>query len=243
MPFLPVTIQFSDPLTTVTIHREAMIAKDLLTSEILPLSLSDSGMTALHLFDEFRVSHLPVVENGEYLGLISEEEIYSANNFEETLANHGLGLNKISILHHQHAYAVIRLFSEYKLSLLPVVDEKNFFLGVITMPGLVDNLSTITAVDNPGGIIVLDLNVNDYSLSEIAQIIESNDARLLSLYMKSVPDSLRTELTLKLNVMNIQPVIQTFLRYNYTIKASFFESDYADDLRDRYNMLMNYLNI
>ena len=104
-------------------------------------------------------------------------------------------------------------------------------------------LSTITAVDNPGGIIVLELNVNDFSLSEIAQIIESNDARLLSLYMNSQADSTRSELTLKINRMDIQPILQTFLRYDYTIKASFFESDYTDDLRERYNQLMNYLNI
>jgi hypothetical protein len=111
------------------------------------------------------------------------------------------------------------------------------------MPGLIENLASITAVDNPGGIIVLELNVNDFSLTEIAQIIESNDARLLSLYMTSQPDSTRSEITLKIDRMDIQPILQTFLRYNYTIKASYFESDYTDDLRDRYDMLMNYLNI
>jgi acetoin utilization protein AcuB len=220
-----------------------MIAKDLLTHEVLSLSLSDTGLTALHLFDEFKVSHLPIVNSNDYIGLVSEDEIYSANSFEETLENHNLKFQKISVFYSQHAYVVIRLFAEYKLSLLPVVDDNNLFLGCITLPALVENLSTITAVDNPGGIIVLELNINDFSLTEIAQIIESNDARLLSLYMKSQPDSIRSELTLKVNRMDIQPIIQTFLRYNYTIKASFFESDYTDSLRERYNMLMTYLNI
>jgi acetoin utilization protein AcuB len=220
-----------------------MIARDLLTRDVLPLSPDDTGLTALHWFDEFKVSHLPVVKSNEYMGMVSEDDIYSSNSFEETLEKHNLTLLKISIVQSQHEYAVIRLFAEYKLSLLPVVDENNLFLGVITMPGLVENLSAITAVDNPGGIIVLELNVNDFSLSEIAQIVESNDARLLSLYMRSHPDSIRSELTLKVNRMDIQPIIQTFLRYNYTIKASFFESGYTDSLRERYNMLMNYLNI
>jgi acetoin utilization protein AcuB len=220
-----------------------MIAKDLLTHDVLALSPSDTGLTALHLFDEFKVSHLPVVNGNEYIGLVSEDEIYSANSFEETIEHHNLQLQNISVGISQHAYVVIRLFAEYKLSLLPVVDDNNLYMGIITLPALVENLSTITAVDNPGGIIVLELNVNDFSLTEIAQIIESNDARLLSLYMKSQPDSLRSELTIKVNRMDIQPILQTFLRYNYTIKASFFESDYTDSLRDRYNMLMNYLNI
>lgn len=220
-----------------------MIARDLLTLDILPLSPGDTGLTALHWFEEFKVSHLPLVNGTELLGVIAESDIYNADSFEETLDKHSLSLQNISVTQSQHVYTVIRLFAEYKLSLLPVVDENNIYLGVITMSGLVENLSAIAAVDNPGGIIVLELNVNDFSLTEIAQIIESNDAKLLSLYMKSQPDSLRTELTLKLNKMDIQPIIQTFLRYNYMIKASFFESDYNDNLRDRYNMLMNYLNI
>ena len=203
----------------------------------------DTGLTALHLFDELKVSHLPVVSGNEYIGLVSEEEIYSANKFEELIEQQGLSYRKISVVNTQHAYMVIRSFAENKLSLLPVVDENGLYLGCITMPGLIENLSSITAVDNPGGIIVLEINVNDFSLTEIAQIIESNDARLLSLYMKSQPDSLRSEITLKVDRMNIQPIIQTFLRFNYTVKASFFENDYNDSLRDRYNMLMNYLNI
>ncbi|NVO19660.1 MAG: CBS domain-containing protein [Bacteroidetes bacterium] len=220
-----------------------MIARDIFTRDILPLSPSDTGMTAIHWFEEFKVSHLPIVDGNEFIGLISENEIYSANSFEETLDKQIIPLQNISVTQSQHVYTVIRLFAEYKLSLLPVLDENNSYLGVITLPGLVENLSAIAAVDNPGGIIILELNVNDFSLSEIAQIIESNDARLLSLYMKSQPDSLRTELTLKLDKMDIQPILQTFLRYNYVIKASFFESDYTDNLRDRYNLLMNYLNI
>ena len=220
-----------------------MIARDIVTHDILPLTPMDTGMTALHWFEEFKVSHLPIVNGNEFIGLISENEVYSANSFEETLDKQTIPLQNIYVNQSQHVYTVIRLFAEYKLSLLPVLDENNSYVGVITLPGLVENLSSIAAVDNPGGIIVLELNISDFSLTEIAQIIESNDSRLLSLYMKSQPDSMRAELTLKLNKMDIQPIIQTFLRYNYTIKASFFESDYTDDLRDRYNLLMNYLNI
>jgi acetoin utilization protein AcuB len=220
-----------------------MIARDIFTRDILPLSPSDTGLTALHWFEEFKVSHLPVVDGLNLVGIISESDVYDSDSFEEPLEKQSFSLQNISVTQSQHVYTVIRLFAEYKLSLLPVLDENNLYLGVITLPGLVENLSAIAAVDNPGGIIILELNVNDFSLTEIAQIIESNDARLLSLYMRSQPDSLRTELTLKLNKMDIQPILQTFLRYNYTIKASFFESDYTENLRDRYNMLMNYLNI
>jgi hypothetical protein len=104
-------------------------------------------------------------------------------------------------------------------------------------------MATTAAVSNPGGILVLELNANDFSMVEISRIIEENDAKMLSMYVTSPADSTRLELTIKLNRIDIQPVIQSFLRHDYTIKASFFESDYFDNLRDRYDLLMTYLNV
>jgi signal-transduction protein with cAMP-binding, CBS, and nucleotidyltransferase domain len=152
-------------------------------------------------------------------------------------------LSKQYVLASQHLYDVIKIFSSQHLSLLPVLNENHQYLGVITVNDLVGYISEMTAVSNPGGIIVLELNQNDYALSEIAQIIETNDAKILSLYITSIPDSTMIELTLKLNRMDIQPILQTFTRYEYTIKASFAEAEYYDDLLDRYNSFMNYLNI
>ena len=104
-------------------------------------------------------------------------------------------------------------------------------------------MATTAAVSNPGGILVLELNANDFSMVEISRIIEENEAKILSLYVTSPADSTRLELTLKLNRIDIQTVIKAFQRYDYTIKASFFESDYFDDLRERYDLLMTYLNV
>jgi acetoin utilization protein AcuB len=220
-----------------------MIAKDLISDAVLPLKSSDTGLIAMHWFDEFRVSHLPVVGDSQLLGLISEEDIYAAGSFEEPIWNFQLQLQNLSILQSRHIYEVIKLFADYKLTTLPVVDEKGTYLGVITLADLLEKMAATTAVNNPGGILVLELNANDYSMVEISRIIEENDAKILSLYVTSPADSTRLELTLKLNRIDIQPVIQSFLRYDYTIKASFFESDYFDNLRDRYDLLMTYLNV
>lgn len=220
-----------------------MIAKDLISGDVLPLKASDTGLIAMHWFDEFRVSHLPVVGDSQLLGLISEDDVYASGSFEEPIWNFQLQLQNISILQSRHIYEVMKLFADYKLTTLPVVDEKGIYLGVITLADLVKKMAATAAVSNPGGILVLELNANDFSMVEISQIVEENDAKILSLYVTSPADSTRLELTMKLNRIDIQPVIQSFLRHDYTIKASFFESDYFDNLRDRYELLMTYLNV
>lgn len=164
------------------------------------------------------------------------------NSYEEPLGNHALSLQKPYVMEHQHVYDVIRQVYD-KLTLIPVINANNHYLGSITLQCLVKYFARLAAVDNPGGIIVLEMGVRDYSLSEIAQIVESNDASILSLYINVLPDSNRMEVTLKINRMDIGAVIQTFNRYNYEIKASFFEDDYNDTLRDRYESLMKFLDI
>ena len=129
------------------------------------------------------------------------------------------------------------------MSLLPVVDEQNKYLGVVTFHHLINNLSSLASVTEPGGIIVLEINVNDYSLSQIAQIVESNNSAILSSYVTSFSDSTKLEVTIKVNNTDLTRIIQTFNRYNYTIKASIYQSEFLDDLRQRYDQFMNYLNI
>lgn len=220
-----------------------MLAKDLISKSIIPLKTSDTGQYALDQMEDFKVSHLPIVNGDSLLGLITEEDILTLNALSEPVGNHQLSLTRPFVEENQHIYDVIKTFAVLRLSLLPVIDNKDNYIGVITMFNLVQNLSKITAVQNPGGIIVIELNSNDYSLSEISQIVESNDAKVLSLYIYSYPDSTKMDVVLKINKIDVRPVLQTFYRYNYTIKASYAEKDNTDDLLDRYDLLMNYLNI
>lgn len=220
-----------------------IIAKDILSDSVLPLKASDTGMIALHWFDEFRVMHLPVVSDSQLLGLVSENDIFAAGSFEEPIWNYHLQLQKVSILETQHIYEALRLFAEHKLTVLPVVDSDGSYFGVITLAGLVEKLADSVAVNNPGGILVIELSINDYSLVEIARISEENDTKILSLFTNSNADSTRMELTLKFNRMDIQPVINSLLRYNYKILASYIESEYFDNLKERYDLLMTYLNV
>ncbi len=213
-------------------------------SEIIPsLKTSDTGITALNWMDVFKVMHLPIVNDKEFLGLISEVDIYDMNMPEEPLGNHPLSLFMPYVLEHQHVFEIMEVVSRLKLSLVPVLDVKKNYLGVITMVDLLHYFAELSALKNPGGIIVVDLNSNDYSMTQISQIIEGNDAKILSAYIAPHQDSTKLELTLKLNVTDLTSIIQTFNRYNYSIKGSFMKFDDEEDLLDeRYDLLMRYLN-
>jgi len=220
-----------------------MIAKDLIDSTFIPLKPSDTGNFALSQMDEIKISHLPIVDNLTYLGLISDMDIYNFNGQNEIIDNFISKLIKTQITENHHIFDVIKAFSVSKLPILPVVRDENTYIGTISLSSLILNYSEISSVLNPGGIIILELNSNDFSLSEIAQIVESNDAKVMNFFITSFPDSTKIEVTLKINKIDIQSVLQTFNRYNYNVKASFSENSQIEDIKERYDSLMNFLNI
>lgn len=220
-----------------------MLAKNLISDEIPALRTSDTAVEALNWMEVFRISHLPIVNNEEFLGLISDSDIYDVSNPDEPIGNHRLSLLKPSVRYDQHIYEVMELAASLKLTVIPVLDYNNKYLGVIQVTELLHFFAKLTAIEKPGGIIVLEIPECDYSMSEISQIVESNDAKILSMYVDSTTDTTKLEVTLKLNVTDLTAIIQTFNRYEYNIKASFMEYDEQDDLyNERYDLFMRYLN-
>jgi CBS domain-containing protein len=221
-----------------------MLAKDLISDVVPSLRTSDSGQKALYWMDIFRISHLPIVNNEDFLGLISDKDIYDINMADEPIGNHNLSLFSPYVIEDQHVYEVIELAARLNLSVVPVLDHHNHYKGVITRNDLVVYFADFTAVKEPGAIIVLDMNIHDYSLAQIAQIVEGNDARILSLYISPHKASTRMEVTLKINRSDLTSIIQTFTRYNYTIHSTFMDHDDMDSLyENRYDMFMKYLSI
>jgi len=220
-----------------------MTAKELISESIIPLKTTDTAAFALTLMDEYKLSHMPVVDNGDYLGLISETDILTFNTLDVLIFSLLPNLLRAHVTENQHLFDIITAFSSRKLSILPVLDETHHYLGSITQSNLLHYLADIFAINNPGGVIVIEVNDKDYLLTEIAQIVESNDTKVLSMYIHSIPDSTKLEITLKLNRMNIDPILQTFARYNYSVKASYSENSNHEGLMDRFDSLLKYLNV
>jgi len=218
-------------------------AKEIISDSIYPAKASDSLRASLNRMHEHRVEHLPLIRYNQLVGLIHEDDIIEAieRNPDSKLGD--LPHELVFIYGNQHIYDVVRLFYIHQLELLPVIDEKQYYIGCITIHDVLNEIAIITASDDPGGIIVLEVNNRDNSLSQIAQIVESDNAQIISSYARSFPNSTRMEITLKLNRTDIASIVASFLRYDYDVKATFNDVRVYDKSRDRYEQLLNYLNI
>jgi CBS domain-containing protein len=220
-----------------------MLAIELIANMIPPVNTSDTIQKAVDRMIEFRIRHLPIVNEEQFLGLLAEDDLVGESDFQTPIGALALSLVNPYVLEDQHIYDVIRMFYERQLTVVPVLDVKKNYLGLITINALAEYFALLTSVEQPGGIIVLEISNKNNSLAHMAQIVESDNAQILSSYVRTFPDSTRMEVTLKVNKQDISAIIATFLRYEYSIKATFNHSGDNDNSRDRYDSLMNYLNL
>jgi len=220
-----------------------MTAQDLISETLPPLKMTDTGNRALAWMTDFQVRHLPLVDDGQFMGLITEDDVYDFNNPEEALNAHSLSLQKPSVRASEHIYEVVKTAVTLQLTAIPVIDEDDRYLGVITLDALLKHFAQTGAMTEPGTILEVEIPRRDYTLTQIAQIVESENARVLSTYITSPRDTEVIRLTIKLNIQNPERIISSFNRYNYIVKAHYQEADYIDTLQERYDALMSYLNV
>jgi acetoin utilization protein AcuB len=221
-----------------------MIAEELINQMIPPLKTSDSVEKAVRWMEEFRVNQLPVVKNRQYMGMVTEGDIMANNVQTTTLAQVHFGFADVFVHHYQHFYSVMEVAIRNKIQVVPVLDEHQEFLGVITVNDTIAAFGQMSALQGPGGILVLNMSERDYSLSEISRHVEENNAKILSAYVS--PDELdgyKIKVTLKINTMDLNRIIATFERFNYRIIAQFHDAAELKDDQDRLDLLMKYINI
>jgi len=220
-----------------------MRAKDMLSKMVMPLKPSDSGSLAVSWMEDMGVTHLPVADKDHFYGLVKNTDIYSLQDLDENIGTQKLPFMRTYVYHDVHMYDVLRHAAAEDLSLVPVLDYHDHYMGSITTHELTKAMANFTSISQPGGIIVLEVSAQQYALSEIARIIESNDAKVLSATVTSAENSSQLEITLKVSVMDLSSVIQTLNRYDYIVKASFTEeSQYDSLLNERYESLMKFLD-
>jgi acetoin utilization protein AcuB len=222
-----------------------MIAETLISDSIPSVSPKDTASKVLSLMDVFRVSHLPIVSENEYLGVISDKEIFDAHDFDEPIETFLTDqLMKPHVHPYQHIFEVAAVASGCSVSIVPVLADDHTYLGSISRYDLSITLTSLFSPNEPGGILELQMCERDYSLAQITQIIEGNDARILSLYTWKPPGS-TTELnvTIKVNKVDLSGMIQTLNRYNYDIITTFMDQTPLNSLiDDRFDQFMRYMN-
>lgn len=221
-----------------------MIAEDLVNEMIPALSMKDNAEKAILWMGELRTNFLPVIENGLFKGFVSEEIIFENNDLGKEIRQIKLIAENCYVNRKQHYFDLIRLIREYHIDLVAVLDDDANYIGVVTIEDIIKAISESSAIQTPGAIIILSINKIDYALSEITRLVEENNAKILSTYVKSDPkDSNKLLLTLKLNILESKRIIATLERFGYTILAQFLESEDQENHQDRLNLLLKYIDM
>ena len=215
-----------------------------LISDVLPsLKTSDTDATALRWMNELHVDQLPIIHNHKFLGLVNEPDLIDRNTPDEIINIHNLKPDGLFVEDTDHLFEVLKLANDKNLTVIPVLNKDQNYIGSITLSRLMSYFTRETDIAEPGGILILEVEARNYSVSEIARIIETNGGTILGLFAGSNPDPNLRDVTIKVNRVDLAAIIKTFLRYNYRIKETFQEEEYSHDVRDRFDSLMNYLNI
>ncbi len=220
-----------------------MTAKDLVTYSLPVLTPSDTGNRAIELMEEYKLSHLPLVDRDHYVTLISEDEIYDNEYFDKPFSQVNLKVFRPFVSEKHTLYDVLALLGRLKITVLPVLSPQEKYLGSILVPDLIYQVIDFFNLSNEGAVITVKQKIHDYSLVQLAQIIEANNAKILS--FSSVPiDEENVKLILKLNVTDAISILQTLERYDYEVENILFDDEeYKKIYQERLDALLSYLSI
>lgn len=221
-----------------------MLAEKLISDAIPSVRSDEIGRKALSHMDVYRVSHIPVVDDAKYLGLVSDKLIYDLNLTDEPISKELDKLNTTHVHISQHIFELAIVMYKLKISVLPVLDDDHYYVGAITLYDLARRFASLFSLQEMGGVLVIETNVNDYSVSQISQIIESNDVKILSFFIDRKPGHSAMDLIIKLNKVELSGVVQSLMRYDYNVKAVYQDESMLNDLyKDRYDQFMRFMNI
>ncbi|GAA4342448.1 CBS domain-containing protein [Flaviaesturariibacter amylovorans] len=219
-----------------------MLTKDLISNSIPYLRPEDKVFHALQLMNDYHVAHLPIVAEEKYLGIISEEQLLHSDE-EEILKQLPISDGGSAVQANDHFLKAIQVAVQNKLSVVPVLGEEKHILGLVTYNDLLKNASDFMSLDQPGGLIVLEMEPKAYAFTEINRIVESNDAMITQLNSFADPETGLLQVTIRVSKMEVSDIIATLQRYEYVVKYYFGEELYQNELRRNFDNLMSYLKL
>ena len=220
-----------------------MLAQELTTNILPQLQLSDPVSKALQLMNDFKITHLPVVSEEKYLGLISEDDLLDEENKKIPIEFFQNDFIPASVNFNNHFLNAVSVSNHYQTNVIPVVNEANELMGTIAGQSLLAAVGNFSGSNETGAVIVLEMERNNFAISEISRIVESDGAIILHLNITSKPDSQQLQVTIHLNKKEISTVIAAFERYDYTVIYYSGEELFENEIDSNYRHLMNYLDI
>mgnify|MGYP000266771680 CR=1 FL=1 len=220
-----------------------MLTADLINNNIPRLQLNDSIAKAIQLINDFKVTHLPVVSEDSYLGLIGEDDLMDAEEEKSTIQILEQHFIAAAVKENEHFLNAVNFSNRYESAVVPVITEDNELAGVITASDLLKALGDFSGAAEIGGIIVMEMERSQFALSEISRIVESNDATVLHLNTTVQPETGMLTVTLHLNKKEIASIVAAFERYEYDVIYYFGDEKFENEIHSNYRHLMNYLDI
>ena len=220
-----------------------MLTGELQSQNLPYLHLSDKVSQALQLMNDNQVTHLPVVDGEKFVGILSEDDLLQAENDNSELRTLQQSFGTTSVKSTEHFLKAIQVAAENSLSVVPVVDMDNDLSCAVAYSDLLRHASEFMSLNEPGGLIVLEVESNQYSFNEISKLIETNDAQITQLNTSNDPETGMMQVTIRINKSEVSDIVATFQRYEYNVKYYFGEEVYVNELRNNYDNLMNYLKI
>jgi len=219
-----------------------LIANNIIKNTLVHLHADDTVAQAITIMQINYVKHLPVVKNKQLIGIASEEELL---RFDDDNSLRSLVLSDIGVYAKadEHIFEIFSKMVEHKLTSIPVIDEEEQYLGLISQEDLIRYYANSFSIREPGSILVLEVNKRSYTLSEMARIVELENSSIICSFISDIPDSANVLVTLKINRNDIQSIIKAFDRYDYNVKATYAEEEVMDNIRERYDSLMSFLNV
>lgn len=220
-----------------------MLTVELINNTIPRLKLQDTVSKALQLTSDYRISHLPVVSEDKYLGLISEDDLLDVDNDKAIIDNLKEDFLVAFVKENEHFLRAVNFYNQHNSSVVPVVSENKEFIGVITTTDLLKSLGDFSGANEIGGLIVLEMERSQFSISEISRIVESNDCTIL--HLNTIVDGQTGMLTITIHVnkREIAAIVATFERYEYDVIYFLGNEKFENEIHVNYRHLMNYLDI
>ena len=220
-----------------------MYIGEILAKSYFNVQSDDSIGFALDKMNELQTAQLPIVDEKELVGIISEDHLLSAHDDSQELSSMTVSLRFLYLYEYQHIYDALQYMNAHQLEILPILDKENSYMGIVTAIDLLAAVNETMGNKEVGAIIVLELGKNDVSFSHIAHIFESENVRILHTGLRDIPDTTKIEMTIKVDKQNISTVVASLWRFDYIVKATFNDGSQDSDIKERYDILMNYLNL
>lgn len=218
-----------------------MNTQEYIINDITPFNINANILEVQDIFNQLTYSHVPVKKEGVYIGCISENDAHCFDSTKQ-LNDYLYSLESFFVREKTNWLDILEAFALNNSNIMPVLAKDNTYIGYYELSDIMSLFNDTPFLNEAGGIIVIEKEQRDYSFSEICQIVESNNAKILGVFISKM-DGDMVQATIKIGHIGMNAIVQTFRRYNYHVVSNHEEDRFLEDLKDRSNYLDKYLNI